>query len=115
MSYNAPTAGLVMEKVKRHLTILIILLLVPLFVSFIVWIVGSAFVAGGCVAPGVFYGIKPITSAPNYKISSGVTCLWIPSPANGGIASSPAFPSIAIALIKGVLCNSVRGRAARRL
>jgi len=64
MSYNAPTAGLMMEKAKRHLTILIILLFVPLFVSFVVWIVGSAFAVGGGVAPGVFYGIKPMTSAP---------------------------------------------------
>jgi len=64
MSYNAPTAGLVLEKAKCHLTILIILLFVPLFVSFIVWIVGSAFASGGGVAPGVFYGIRPITSAP---------------------------------------------------
>ena len=85
-SYNAPTAGLVLEKAKRHLTILLILLFVPLFVSFIVWIAGSAFASGGGVAPGVFYGMRPITSAPNYNISSGVTCLWIPSPANGRIA-----------------------------
>jgi len=63
MSYNAPIAGLVMEKVKRHLTILIIPLLVRLFVSFIEWIAGSAFASGGDVAPGVFYGIKPITSS----------------------------------------------------
>jgi len=64
MSYNAPIAGLVMEKAKCHLTILIIPLLVRLFVSFIEWIVGSAFASGGGVAPGVFYGIRPITSAP---------------------------------------------------
>jgi len=64
MSYNAPAAGLVMDKVKRHLTILIIPLLVPLFVCFIVWIAGSAFGSGWDVAPGVFYGIRPITSAP---------------------------------------------------
>jgi len=48
MSYNSPTAGLVMEKARHHLTILILLLLVSLFVSFIVWIVGSALASGGC-------------------------------------------------------------------
>jgi len=100
---NVATTGLVMEKVKHHLTILLILLLVPLFVSFIVWIAGSAFAAGGGIAPGVFYGIKPIISAPNYNISSGVAYLWIASPANGGISSSPAFPSIAITIINGLL------------
>jgi len=100
---NVATTGLVMEKVKHHLTILIILLLVPLFVSFIVWIAGSAFAAGGGIAPGVFYGIKPITSAPKYNISSGVAYLWIASSANGGISASPAFPSIAITIINGLL------------
>ena len=100
---SAPTTGVVIERIKHHLTILLILLLVPLFVSFIIWIVGSAFAMGGGVAPGVFYGIKPITSAPNYTIPSGVAYLWIASPANGGIASSPAFPSIAITIINGLL------------
>ena len=102
---NVPTTGIVMERIRHHLTILLILLLVPLFVSFVIWIVGSAFASGGGVAPGVFYGIKPITSAsaPNYNISSGVAYLWIASPANGGIASSPAFPAIAITVLNGIL------------
>jgi len=45
-----------MERIRHHSIILLILLLVPLFVSFIIWIVGSAFATGGGVAPGVFYG-----------------------------------------------------------
>jgi len=51
----------------------------------------------------VFYGIRPIASAPNYNISSGVTYLWIAFPVNGGIASRPAFPSITTAIINGLL------------
>jgi len=100
---SAPTTGIVMERIKHHLTILLILLLVPLFVSFIIWIVGSAFAMGGGVAPAVGYGIQAITSAPNYTIPQGVAYLWIASPSHGGIASSPAFPSVAITIINGLL------------
>ena len=100
---SVPTTGIVMERIRHHLTILIILLLVPLFVSFIIWIVGNAFASGGGVAPAVGYGIQAITSAPNYTIPQGVAYLWIASPSHGGIASSPAFPSVAITIINGLL------------
>jgi len=102
MTYS-PTTGVVMERIKHNLTILLILLLVPLFVSFIIWIVGNAFASGGGVAPAVGYGIQAITSAPNYTIPQGVAYLWIASPSHGGIASSPAFPSVAITVINGIL------------
>jgi len=100
---NVPTTGIVMERIRHHATILLILLLVPLFVSFLIWLVGSAFASGGGVAPAVGYGIQAITSAPNYTIPQGVAYLWIASPSHGGIASSPAFPSVAITIINGLL------------
>ena len=39
---GSTTTGVVMERIRHHSTIILILLLVPLSVSFIIWIVGSA-------------------------------------------------------------------------
>jgi hypothetical protein len=84
------------QKLRTYGTIMVLALLGPLIVSFIIWIVGSAFAAGGGIPPGITYGIYRITSsnAPaNYTIPPGVSYLWINSPAYGGIKSSPAFPT----------------------
>lgn len=78
-------------------------MLVPLIIYFIIWIVGSAFSAGGGLAPGITYGISQITAATpdasSYGIASGVSYFWINSAANGGIASSPAFPSVMVTIM----------------
>ncbi|MEM4093254.1 MAG: hypothetical protein QW837_09480 [Conexivisphaerales archaeon] len=96
-----------MEKVKTYGTLMVVALLVPLLISFIIWIVGSAFSAGGGMAPGITYGIYQITSstpgASNYNIASGVSYFWINSAANGGIASSPAFPTVMVTIMNDLI------------
>lgn len=90
--------GLAMERIKHYVTILIISLLIPLIVSFIIWIVGSAFASGGGVAPGITYGIYAINGN-----TTGVSYLWINSPANGGVASSPAFPTVMLKILNDLI------------
>ena len=96
-----------LEKVKNYGTLMVIALLVPLIISFIIWIVGSAFSAGGGLAPGITYGISQITSstsgASSLGISQGVSYFWINSAANGGIASSPAFPSVMVTIMNDLI------------
>ncbi|MFP3317415.1 MAG: hypothetical protein RXN79_03355 [Candidatus Nanopusillus sp.] len=84
------------QKMRTYGIMMILALLGPVIVSFIIWIVGSVFAAGGGMAPGITYGIYQITSsnAPaNYTIPPGVSYLWINSPAYGGILNSPSFPT----------------------
>ncbi|MDP7976902.1 MAG: hypothetical protein ACP5LX_06905 [Nitrososphaeria archaeon] len=104
---SVPQTGLAMERIKHYLTIMIIALLIPLMVSFIMWIVGSAFATGGGLAPGITYGIYQINSnnagAFAGNMSSGVSYLWINSPANGGLASSPAFPSVMLTILNDLI------------
>lgn len=96
-----------LEKVKNYGTLMVVVLLVPLLVSFIIWIVGSAFSAGGGLAPGITYGISQITAstpgASGYGIVSGVSYFWINSATNGGIASSPAFPSVMVTIMNALI------------
>jgi hypothetical protein len=68
-------------------------------VSFIIWIVGSAFAAGGGVAPGITYGIYTGISGN----TTGVTYLWINSPANGGALSSPKFPTVMLDILNELI------------
>lgn len=100
---SVPQTGVALERIKHYLSILIIALLIPLIVSFIIWIVGSAFASNGGVAPGITYGIYQITSSKGYNITSGVSYLWINSPANGGIGSSPAFPSVMLTILNDLI------------
>jgi len=96
-----------LEKVKNYGTLMVIALLVPLLISFIIWIVGSAFAAGGGLAPGITYGLSQITAttpgASSYGIASGVSYFWVNSAANGGIASSPAFPSVMVTIMNALI------------
>ena len=95
---SVPQTGVALEKIKHYLAILIIALLIPLIVSFVIWMVGSAFAAGGGVAPGITYGIYMIKGN-----QSGVSYLWINSPANGGYSSSPAFPTVMLTILNGLI------------
>ncbi|MEM3844534.1 MAG: hypothetical protein QXU98_02340, partial [Candidatus Parvarchaeota archaeon] len=96
-----------LEKVKTYGTLMVVALLVPLLISFVIWIVGSAFSAGGGMAPGITYGIYQITSSTpgtsSYNIASGVSYFWINSAANGGIASSPAFPTVMVTIMNDLI------------
>ncbi|MEM0124394.1 MAG: hypothetical protein QXF41_02540 [Candidatus Micrarchaeaceae archaeon] len=96
-----------LEKVKTYGTMMVVALLVPLLISFVIWIVGSAFSAGGGMAPGITYGIYQITSSTpgtsSYNIASGVSYFWINSAANGGIASSPAFPTVMVTIMNDLI------------
>lgn len=96
-----------MEKMKTYGTFMVVALLVPLIISFVIWIVGSAFSAGGGMAPGIIYGISQITSstpsASSYNIATGVSYFWINSATNGGITSSPAFPSVMVTIMNGLI------------
>jgi len=102
MGYNETP----IQKMRTYGTTMILALLGPVIVSFIIWLVGSAFAAGGGVAPGITYGIYQITSsnAPsNYTIPSGVSYLWINSPAYGGILNSPAFPTPMVTILNALI------------
>ncbi|BBE42472.1 hypothetical protein NAS2_1083 [Conexivisphaera calida] len=77
---------------------MVLALLGPLIVSFIIWVVGSAFAAGGGVAPGITYGIYQIKGN-----QSGVSYLWINSPTNGGVAASPAFPTVMLNILNSLI------------
>jgi len=99
---SASQTGVALERIKHYATIMIIALLAPLIVSFIIWIVGSAFASGGGVAPSITYGIYAISGA-KYVNATGISYLWINSPANGGIASSPAFPSVMITILNDLI------------
>ncbi|MEM0258484.1 MAG: hypothetical protein QW314_01330 [Thermoproteota archaeon] len=96
-----------MEKVKTYGTMMVVALLVPLLISFVIWIVGSAFSAGGGMSPGITYGIYQITASTpgtsSYNIASGVSYFWINSAANGGIASSPAFPTVMVTIMNDLI------------
>jgi hypothetical protein len=89
------------QKLRTYGTIMVLALLGPLIVSFIIWIVGSAFAAGGGIAPGITYGIY--TKVPNPTNATGVTYLWINSPANGGVQSSPAFPTVMVYILNDLI------------
>ncbi|MEM0123268.1 MAG: hypothetical protein QXI38_02035 [Conexivisphaerales archaeon] len=71
--------------------------------SFIIWIIGSVFYAGGGIALGITYEIYQITASTpgtsSYNIASGVSYFLINSAANSGIASSPAFPSVMVTIM----------------
>ena len=95
---SAPQTGVALERIKHYLAILIIALLIPLVVSFVIWIVGSAFASGGGKAPGITYGIYLIPGN-----TSGVSYLWINSPANGGVSASPAFPTVMLTILNGLI------------
>jgi len=86
------------QKLRTYGTFMVLALLGPLIVSFIVWIVGSAFAAGGGRAPGITYGIYMIPGN-----TSGISYLWINSPANGGVASSPAFPTVMLSILNSLI------------
>jgi hypothetical protein len=86
------------QKLRTYGTIMVLALLGPLLVSFIIWIVGSAFAAGGGVPPGITYGIYQIPGNV-----SGISYLWINSPANGGVASSPAFPTVMLNILNSLI------------
>jgi len=87
-----------LQKLRTYGTFMVLALLGPLIVSFIVWIVGSAFAAGGGRAPGITYGIYMIPGN-----TSGISYLWINSPANGGVASSPAFPTVMLSILNSLI------------
>ena len=95
MSYQPETP---IQKLRTYGIIMVLALLGPLIISFILWIVGSAFAAGGGVAPGITYGIYQIPGNV-----SGVSYLWINSPANGGVASSPAFPTVMLNILNSLI------------
>ena len=95
-------ATVAMEKIKHYLTVIILTLLIPLILSFVIWIVGSAFASGGGVAHGITYGIYAINGT-KYTGSSGIVYLWINSRANGGIASSPAFPAVMLTILNELI------------
>jgi len=95
MSYQVETP---IQKLRTYGTIMVLALLGPLIVSFIIWIVGSAFAAGGGRAPGITYGLYMIPGNV-----SGVSYLWINSPANGGVASSPAFPTVMLNILNSLI------------
>jgi len=87
-----------LQKLRTYGTFMVLALLGPLIVSFIVWIVGSAFAAGGGRAPGITYGLYMIPGNV-----SGVSYLWVNSPANGGVASSPAFPTVMLTILNSLI------------
>jgi hypothetical protein len=87
-----------LQKLRTYGTFMVLALMGPLIVSFIIWIIGSAFAAGGGEAPGITYGIYMIPGN-----QSGVSYLWINSPANGGIASSPAFPTVMLTILNSLI------------
>jgi len=94
------------QKLRTYGTVMVLALLGPLIVSFIIWIVGSAFAAGGGIAPGITYGIYQITNsnAPsNLNISSGISYLWVNSAANGGVATSPKFPTVMVNILNSLI------------
>ena len=95
MAYQQETP---LQKLRTYGTFMVLALLGPLIVSFIVWIVGSAFAAGGGRAPGITYGIYMIPGN-----TSGISYLWINSPANGGVASSPAFPTVMLSILNSLI------------
>ncbi len=95
---SLPQSGVAMDRIKHYLTILIVALLIPLVVSFVIWIVGSAFATPGGVAPGITYGIYSIPGNV-----TGVSYLWINSPANGGVARSPAFPTVMLTILNDLI------------
>ncbi len=99
---NASQTGVALDRVKHYLTIMIIALMIPLILSFVVWIVGSAFASGGGVAPGITYGIYAINGA-KYVNATGVSYLWINSAANGGVSSSPAFPTVMLTILNDLI------------
>ena len=102
MGYNETP----IQKLRTYGIMMVLALLGPVIVSFIIWLAGSTFAAGGGVAPGITYGIYQITSsnAPaNYTIPSGVSYLWINSPTYGGIASSPAFPTPMVTILNTLI------------
>jgi hypothetical protein len=90
-----------LQKLRTYGTLMVLALLGPLIVSFIIWIIGSAFASGGPPgqAPGITYGIYMIPD----KNQSGVSFLWINSQTNGGIASSPAFPTVMLNILNSLI------------
>ncbi len=99
---NVSQTGQALEKIKNYLMIMIVALLIPLILSFVVWIVGSAFASPGGVAPGITYGIYAINGA-KYVNATGVSYLWINSVTSGGIASSPAFPTVMLTILNDLI------------
>ena len=96
---SASQTGVALERIKHYITIMIVALLAPLVVSFIIWVVGSAFASGGGVAPSITYGIYGI----HYGNATGVSYLWINSQANGGLSTSPAFPTVMITILNDLI------------
>jgi len=97
MSYQPETP---IQKLRTYGTVMVLALLGPLIVSFIIWIVGSAFATGpGGMAPGITYGIY--TGIPSN--TTGITYLWINSYANGGVASSPKFPTVMVTILNSLI------------
>ncbi|MGC9209504.1 MAG: hypothetical protein ACP5GH_06690 [Nitrososphaeria archaeon] len=86
---SVPQTGVALERIKHYLTVLIIALLVPLIVSFVLWMIGSAF---GTPA-GITYGIGYIPGN-----ASGIGYLWI-----SGSGSSPALPVVMIRIFNDLL------------
>jgi len=86
------------QKLRTYGTVMVLALLGPLIVSFIIWIVGSAFAAGGGRPPGITYGLYMIPGNV-----SGISYLWVNSPANGGVASSPAFPTVMLSILNSLI------------
>ena len=87
-----------LQKIRKYGIAMVLALLGPLIVSFIIWVIGSAFASGGGVAPGITYGIYMIPGN-----QSGISYLWINSPANGGIATSPAFPTVMLTILNSFI------------
>lgn len=87
-----------LQKLRTYGTFMVLSLLGPLIVSFIIWIVGSAFASGGGVPPGITYGIYMIPGN-----QTGISYLWINSPANGGVSSSPAFPTVMLTILNSLI------------
>jgi len=103
MSYQPETP---IQKLRTYGIMMVLALLGPLIISFIIWIVGSAFATGGGIAPGITYGIYQITykNAPsNLNITPGISYLWINSAANGGLASSPKFPTVMVYILNSLI------------
>jgi len=96
MGYQPETP---IQKLRTYGIMMVLALLGPLIISFIIWIVGSAFAAGGGVAPGITYGIY--TGIPSN--TTGITYLWINSAANGGVASSPKFPTVMVNILNSLI------------
>ena len=102
MSQRGINAGRMM--IELAVGILLALLL-PLIVSFLIYLVASAIPA--TYLPAITYGIFTYTStnAPaGLTIPSGVAYLWIVTDSTGSISSSsPAFPLVLINVLNGVL------------